>query len=76
MTNLNQNINPSKEILKINIFWMLIIYICVSILSFYFSTTLGIVMFSISLVSFICYIVIGHKMKKIMKEKKNYVQGY
>lgn len=60
-----KNVTPNKELLKINMFWMLIIYVMLAVLAFHFSMTLGIVAVSISIVSYICYIILGIRMKKI-----------
>ena len=57
-----------KTILHINIYWMVVIYAILGVLSFHFSIALGIVMVSISLASLICYLVIGKKLKAKYKE--------
>jgi hypothetical protein len=57
-----------KTILRINIYWMIVIYAILGVLSFYFSIALGIIMTTISISSLVCYLVIGKRMKAKYKE--------
>lgn len=63
------DITKNKELLKINIIWMLVIYVVLCFLAFHFSTVLGIVAVSISAASYIFYVIVGIKLKRAMKNK-------
>lgn len=59
----------SKTILNINIYWITLIYIVCSILGFFVNLGIGIAVTSISVVSYISYIVIFNKLKKKVKKE-------
>jgi hypothetical protein len=59
------NVVQNRELLKINMFWMLVIYIALIILAFHFSVTLGIIASVMSIGSYVFYIILGKKIKKL-----------